>query len=121
MEYYSTTSSASPPDRGYELTVAFGSDIVEQRAQAGPSIDTTLFWGAFAFGAGVFATVIGLANATLSIQAAAPIQPEHHRLIARGLMAAFGSTGYGLFVFMATGLVWLGLRRWRRKVVVGGE
>ena len=89
----------------------------EQRVRVRSTIDAGLFWGAFAFVAGLCHTAMGLMVTSLSIGASAPVEPDQQWLIAYGVAAAMGSTGYGGLVLLFAALLWLGLRRWHAKAV----
>lgn len=80
-----------------------------------PTIDGTLFWGAYAAVLGVFGTVLGMIVAAQAVEAVNVIEP---RLVFGGIKIALTSTMYGMFIFLVAALMWLGLRSRHRKAAL---
>jgi MotA/TolQ/ExbB proton channel family len=80
-------------------------------------IDAVLFWGGFAFVAGVLGTVVGVIVAAQSIERASAINPG---LIWGGMKVALTSSAAGALILGLAGLVWFALQlRWR--LMLAGE
>ncbi len=80
-------------------------------------IDAVLFWGGFAFVAGVLGTVVGVIVAAQSIEQAAEVDP---RLVWGGMKVALTSTAAGALILGLAGVVWFALQlRWR--LMLAGE
>lgn len=80
-------------------------------------IDAVLFWGGFAFVAGVLGTVVGVIIAAQSIEMAGDVVPT---LVWGGMRVALSSTAAGALILAFAGLVWFALQlRWR--LLLAGE
>lgn len=74
-------------------------------------LDAILFWGGFAMVAGVLGTLVGVAIAAQSIEAAGTVAPL---LVWGGIKVALTTSIFGLLVLAVGGLAWFVLQmRWR--------
>ncbi len=81
-------------------------------------IDSTLFWGGFAFVTGILGTLVGVVQAAQAIEASGGGVSQS--LIWGGLKVSTLSSVVGTIILAIAALVWFGLRfRWRMMVARG--
>ncbi len=80
-------------------------------------IDAVLFWGGFAFIAGVLGTLVGFIVAAQSIERAGNVATS---LVFGGMKVALSSSAAGALILAFSALVWFALQlRWR--LLLAGE
>lgn len=79
----------------------------------GPALVPILFWGAVALLVGALGTVTGLIIMARRIPAAGGASPG---LVWGGVGLALTSLAFGILIFLLSGLLWLGLHAWARRV-----
>jgi uncharacterized membrane protein len=80
------------------------------------SLNTILFWGAFAAVLGLLGQCYGIYEAMMAIRQAEEIAPW---AVAMGFFVSFTSTLIGLTVLAISALCWFVLRFWSQRVAVG--
>ncbi|UCC82759.1 MAG: MotA/TolQ/ExbB proton channel family protein [Gemmatimonadota bacterium] len=80
------------------------------------SLNTILFWGAYAAVLGFLGQCYGIYVAMMAIRAAEEIAPW---VVAMGFLISFTSTLIGLAVLAFAALCWFALRFWSRRVTAG--
>ncbi|MGI9625615.1 MAG: MotA/TolQ/ExbB proton channel family protein [Longimicrobiales bacterium] len=74
-------------------------------------LDAILFWGGFAFLAGLLGTLVGIIIAAQSIEMAGEVHPT---LVWGGIKVALLTSAFGMLILGGAGLSWFGLQlRWR--------
>lgn len=80
------------------------------------SLNTILFWGAYAAVLGFLGQCYGIYEAMLAIRQAGELSPV---VVAVGFAVSFTSTLIGLAVLAFAALCWFALRYWSQRVTVG--
>jgi biopolymer transport protein ExbB/TolQ len=80
------------------------------------SLNTILFWGAYAAVLGFLGQCYGIYEAMLAIRQAGELSPV---VVAIGFAVSFTSTLIGLAVLAFAALCWFALRHWSQRVTVG--
>ncbi len=80
------------------------------------SLNTILFWGAFAAVLGFLGQCYGIYEAMMASRAAEEIAPW---VVAMGFFVSFTSTLIGLAVLSVAALCWFVLRFWSQRVTAG--
>jgi biopolymer transport protein ExbB/TolQ len=80
------------------------------------TIDGSVFWGAYALALGILGTLVGFMMAAQAVEALGRVETP---LVWGGVKVALSTTLYGLLIFLGAALLWLGLRHWHRRTVLG--
>ena len=109
------------------LVVIFGAlaarGLLRGTARPGrtPHLDAVLFWGAFAFAAGVLGTVVGLYQMASAIEAAGSVAPS---IAWSGFKVTLipTQTGLAILVFALTlwFILWYAMHRWAVRMAENG-
>lgn len=87
------------------------------RATAESAADGVLFWGSFAFIAGLLGTIVGIYQAARAVEAAGAVSTS---VLWGGFKMTLITTQFGLIVLLLSALLWFGLVRLSRRSRPGG-